>query len=146
MDPMAAIRDTFFQECDEQLAALEAGLLTMEEGDTSSDTVNAVFRAVHSIKGGAGAFKLHELVSFAHVFETALDRVRSGTLNPDPDLLKLMLRAIDVLSDMVSASREGSALPPAWGLRSSKSSMRSWEAGTRKKALKTNLPTSTSSP
>ncbi len=115
MDPMAAIRDTFFQECDEQLAALEAGLLTMEEGDTSSDTVNAVFRAVHSIKGGAGAFKLHELVAFAHVFETALDRVRSGTLNPDPDLLKLMLRAIDVLSDMVSASREGNALPPGMG-------------------------------
>lgn len=115
MDSMAAIRDTFFQECDEQLAALEAGLLTMEEGDTSSDTVNAVFRAVHSIKGGAGAFKLHELVSFAHVFETALDRVRSGTLNPDPDLLKLMLRAIDVLSDMVSASREGSAMPPGIG-------------------------------
>ncbi len=115
MDPMAAIRDTFFQECDEQLAALEAGLLTMEEGDTSSDTVNAVFRAVHSIKGGAGAFKLHELVSFAHVFETALDRVRSGTLNPDPDLLKLMLRAIDVLSDMVSASREGRALPAGMG-------------------------------
>ena len=115
MDPMAAIRDTFFQECDEQLAALETGLLTMEEGDTSSDTVNAVFRAVHSIKGGAGAFKLHELVAFAHVFETALDRVRSGTLNPDPDLLKLMLRAIDVLSDMVSASREGRALPAGMG-------------------------------
>ena len=112
VDHMAAIRETFFQECDEQLAALEAGLITMEEGDTSPDTVNAVFRAVHSIKGGAGAFKLHDLVAFAHVFETALDKVRSGILVPDADVLKLMLRAIDVLSDIVSAARDGNAITP----------------------------------
>ena len=115
MDHMAAIRQTFFQECDEQLAALEAGLITMEEGDTSSETVNAVFRAVHSIKGGAGAFQLRELVSFAHVFETTLDKVRSGTLAPDPDVLKLMLRAIDVLSDIVSASRDGETVAADFG-------------------------------
>lgn len=115
MDQMAAIRETFFQECDEQLTTLEAGLITMEEGDTSSDTVNAVFRAVHSIKGGAGAFKLNELVGFAHVFETALDKVRSGTLAPDADLLKLMLKSVDVLSDLVSASREGGEVSPDIG-------------------------------
>jgi two-component system chemotaxis sensor kinase CheA len=68
MDAMAEIRLTFFQECEEQLAALENGLLAMQEGQTDSETVNAVFRAVHSIKGGAGAFKLDALVSFAHVF------------------------------------------------------------------------------
>jgi len=80
MDHMAAIRITFFQECEEQLSALEQGLMTMEEGEASSDTVNAVFRAVHSIKGRAGAFQLNELVAFAHLFETALDKVRSGLL------------------------------------------------------------------
>ncbi|MHB8284921.1 MAG: Hpt domain-containing protein, partial [Caulobacteraceae bacterium] len=56
MDPMEEIKQTFFQECEEQLAELEAGLLAMEEGQTDSETVNAVFRAVHSVKGGAGAF------------------------------------------------------------------------------------------
>jgi two-component system chemotaxis sensor kinase CheA len=109
MDPMASIRETFFQECDEQLAALEAGLALMEEGATDPDTVNAVFRAVHSIKGGAGAFKLNELVGFAHVFETALDRVRSGTLPADASLMKLMLKSVDVLSDLVNVSREHGA-------------------------------------
>ena len=48
------------------------------------ETVNAVFRAVHSIKGGAGAFGLDDLVSFAHVFETTLDCVRSNKLEPEP--------------------------------------------------------------
>ena len=107
MDAMAEIRLTFFQECEEQLAALENGLLSMQEGQTDSETVNAVFRAVHSIKGGAGAFKLDALVSFAHVFETALDRVRSGELSPDADGMKLFLRAADALSDLVTASRDG---------------------------------------
>ncbi len=107
MDSMAAIRVTFFQECEEQLASLEAGLLTMEEGDHSADTVNAVFRAVHSIKGGAGAFKLTGLVNFAHVFETALDKVRAGQLKPDADVMKLMLRSADVLSDLVRDARDG---------------------------------------
>ena len=107
MDAMAEIRLTFFQECEEQLTALENGLLSMQEGETDSDTVNAVFRAVHSIKGGAGAFKLDALVGFAHVFETALDRVRSGELAPDADGMKLFLRAADALADLVTASRDG---------------------------------------
>jgi two-component system, chemotaxis family, sensor kinase CheA len=107
MDAMAEIRLTFFQECEEQLAALENGLIAMQEGQADAETVNAVFRAVHSIKGGAGAFKLNALVSFAHVFETALDRVRSGSLAPDPEVVKLFLRAADALSDLVGASRDG---------------------------------------
>ncbi len=107
MDPLAAIRETFFQECEEQLAELEAGLLAMEEGDTDPETINAVFRAVHSIKGGAGAFSLEALIRFAHVFETAMDEMRSGRLAPSPDVLKTLLRAADVLADLVRAAHDG---------------------------------------
>ena len=107
VDTMAAIRQTFFQECEEQLSEMELGLLAMDEGSADSETVNAVFRAVHSIKGGAGAFKLTALVQFAHSFETALDHVRSGKLTPLPDVMKVMLRAADVLADLVEASRDG---------------------------------------
>lgn len=105
MDPLAAILETFFQECEEQLAELESGLLAMEGGDTDPEIVNAVFRAVHSIKGGAGAFSLEALIRFAHVFETALDEVRSGRMSPTSDVLKTMLRAADVLADLVRAAQ-----------------------------------------
>jgi two-component system, chemotaxis family, sensor kinase CheA len=107
VDPLAAIRDTFFQECEEQLAELESGLLAIEEGDRDPERINAVFRAVHSIKGGAGAFGLEALVRFAHVFETALDEMRSGGLDADDHVLKVMLRAADVLADHVAAARGG---------------------------------------
>jgi two-component system chemotaxis sensor kinase CheA len=110
LDPMAAIRETFFQECEEQLAGLEAGLIAMETGTADAETVNAVFRSVHSIKGGAGIFALDALVRFAHVFETTLDAVRSGRLAASAPVLNLLLRAADVLADLVRAAREGGAV------------------------------------
>jgi two-component system, chemotaxis family, sensor kinase CheA len=106
-DPMAEIRATFFQECDEQLGALEAGLLEMQSGAAEAETVNAVFRAVHSMKGGAGIFSLDALVRFAHKFETALDKVRSGELVATPAVVSVFLRAADVLSDVVHAAQDG---------------------------------------
>jgi len=112
VDTMAAIRETFFQECEEQLGELESGLLAMEGGRADAETVNAVFRAVHSIKGGAGAFKLDELVRFAHIFETALDQVRADRLKPSSEVLKVMLRASDVLADLVRSSRDGGTVDP----------------------------------
>ncbi|WP_105417510.1 MULTISPECIES: chemotaxis protein CheA [Neorhizobium] len=104
---MNEIKEIFFQECEEQLAELESGLLKLNDGDRDPETVNAVFRAVHSIKGGAGAFGLDDLVSFAHVFETTLDCVRSNKLEPTQDVLKVMLKSADVLADLVTASRDG---------------------------------------
>lgn len=112
MDVMDTIRQTFFQECSEQLTEMESGLLVMSEGEADSDTINAVFRAVHSIKGGAGAFKLEALVQFAHKFETALDHIRSGKLVAGGDVMKVLLRAADILSDLVDASRDGIAIEP----------------------------------
>jgi two-component system chemotaxis sensor kinase CheA len=104
---MEQIKATFFQECEELLADLEAGLLALEADEADPDTINAVFRAVHSVKGGAGAFGLDFLVSFAHVFETVLDDMRAGRMAASGDAVKLMLRAADVLADLVSAARDG---------------------------------------
>jgi two-component system chemotaxis sensor kinase CheA len=107
MDPMAVIRDTFFQECGEQLAEIEAGLNAIDSGEADAEIVNAVFRAVHSIKGGAGAFQLDQLVRFSHAFETTLDSLRSGRLTPTDPLIKAMFRSKDALSDLVEVSRGG---------------------------------------
>lgn len=113
LDPMDAIKQTFFQECEEQLAELESGLLAIQAGDTDPETVNAVFRAVHSIKGGAGAFALDALVRYAHVFETSLDKLRSERLVPGPAALLVMLRAADALADLVRATRDKTLIDTA---------------------------------
>lgn len=101
------LRETFFQECTDLLEVLDAGLLSLSRGEGDSETVNAVFRATHSIKGGAGAFNLTDLVRFAHCFETALDEVRNDNLEPSAEVLDVFLRCADTLGDLVSANAEG---------------------------------------
>lgn len=103
---MNSIRDTFFEECEELLEALVEGLSAMEENAEDMDVVNAVFRSVHSIKGGAGAFGLNRLVGFAHIFETVMDKVRSQEIKVDEELMLLFHRSGDELADLVEAARD----------------------------------------
>lgn len=103
------ILNIFFLECEEALAAAETGLMECREGTATGETVNSIFRSVHSIKGGAGAFGFTALQAFTHKFETVLSFVREGQLAQGEALNSLMLRAFDVLTDHVNAARgEGS--------------------------------------
>lgn len=114
-DPMAEIRASFFIECEELLESLQDALTRMDEavdsGTPDTETINVVFRAVHSIKGGAGAFGLDTLVAFAHRYETVLDELRSGRLTATPDGMKLFFQAADLLQDHVRAARDGTSGP-----------------------------------
>ena len=99
------IQGIFFAECDESLQAAEAGLAACAAGTQDSETINAIFRAVHSIKGGAGAFGFEALQGFTHIFETLLSDVRDGTVPLTQPLIEMQLRALDTLSDHVAAAR-----------------------------------------
>lgn len=108
------LKATFFAECEDLLEQLSEGLQEMIAGTASEDTVHAIFRAVHSIKGAAGAFGLENLVTFAHCFETVLDLVRSGDLVPDTDALHTILRSGDMLAGLVDlAHAESDEIPEA---------------------------------
>ncbi|MCB6176782.1 chemotaxis protein CheA [Rhodobacter sp. Har01] len=112
MATMNSIRDTFYEECEELLEALAEGLSSMDAGAQDSETLNAVFRAVHSIKGGAGAFALNALVAFAHRFETVLDGIRSDRIELTPEVMHTLLRSADHLADQVEAAREERVIDP----------------------------------
>ncbi|MGR3802771.1 MAG: chemotaxis protein CheA [Marinibacterium profundimaris] len=99
-------RDSFFEECEELLEAMHDGFDQIANETHDSETIHAVFRAVHSIKGGAGAFGLDGLVGFAHHFETALEKVRSGEIEADYEVLELFKHCGDHLSDLVAAARD----------------------------------------
>ena len=74
-----AIQQMFFQECDEGLAGMEAAFAILRDGDHDAETINGVFRCVHSIKGGAGAFGHERLQAYTHHYETLLDLIRNGS-------------------------------------------------------------------
>jgi len=116
MSGLDELRISFFQECEDLLDSLGEGLREMAElatgggADGNIETVHAVFRAVHSIKGGAGAFGLDDLVNFAHLFETVLDEMRSGKMQITEEAMRTLLRAGDMLSDLVVCARDD--VPP----------------------------------
>jgi two-component system chemotaxis sensor kinase CheA len=105
MSSFEQLKQTFFDECGDLLQQIETCLTEIREGSSTDDTINAVFRAVHSIKGGAGIFGFETLVKFAHVFETVMDAIRSGRLAITPDNIDTLLAAGDVLADLVNMSR-----------------------------------------
>ncbi len=106
------LRQTFFEESAEGLEAIDAGLAELDDAIASDETVNAVFRGIHSIKGGAGVFGFTSLVDFAHVFETVLDQLRHGKLSPSPQVVEVLQRANDTLSDLVGMARAAETPPP----------------------------------
>ena len=110
-NPLAQFRQTYFEECAELLDALQSQLELLSNGGGDVETLHAIFRCVHSIKGGAGAFGFAALVAFSHVFESLLDAVRDKKIAATTDVVQLLLRASDALADIVSAARDDRSLP-----------------------------------
>ena len=100
----------FLDECDEHARTLEHTLTAMQRGARSQELVDDAFRAIHSIKGGAGMFGFDRIVPFAHKFETVLDLVRLGQIAISEELMAAALRATDCLSDLILAAGSNTEL------------------------------------
>jgi len=114
-DALAQFRKTYFEECTELLDALQSNLDLLTNGGSDEETLHAIFRSVHSIKGGAGAFGFTALIAFSHVFESLLDAIRDRKVEASADVVSLLLRASDALTDIVNAARGGQTLPADFG-------------------------------
>jgi len=95
--------EVFFEESFEGLDAMEAELLNLEPGDLDSETINTIFRAAHSIKGGSGTFGFNSVADFTHVLETLLDQIRNGERNLETVHVNLLLKSVDCLREMLGA-------------------------------------------
>jgi two-component system chemotaxis sensor kinase CheA len=98
---------SFFQEAEELLQDMERLLLALDPAAPDSEELNAIFRAAHSIKGGAGAFGFSVLQHTTHVMENLLDQARHGTLALSTAIIDTLLQSRDVLQDQINAYRGG---------------------------------------
>ena len=100
--------EDYLAECREHLATIETDLLSIERSGAEIDEqlVNRVFRAAHSIKGGAGFFGLAVIRELAHKTENALDLIRSGQMVPTPEAVGILLLAFDKLRDLIGHHRQ----------------------------------------
>jgi two-component system chemotaxis sensor kinase CheA len=103
---MKQILQTFILEAQELLAAMEEALLAVEGEVDKTESINAMFRAMHTIKGSAGLFGLDPIVKFAHTVESVLDRLRARKLTLTRELVGLMLECHDHLAEMITEVQE----------------------------------------
>lgn len=96
-------RDAVVQEARELLVAMEAALLQIEMEGPSRDSINAIFRAAHTIKGSAGLFAFDSIVQFTHQVEHVLDLVREERLPLNAHMMSLLLQCGDYIGELVDA-------------------------------------------
>ncbi|TPD53400.1 MAG: chemotaxis protein CheA [Thalassolituus maritimus] len=104
---LSQFHQVFFEESFEGLDVMESELLDMDPADVDDETVNNIFRAAHSIKGGAGTFGFMPVSEFTHVLETLLDEIRSGKRSMEPRYVDLFLQSVDCLRGMLSDMQDG---------------------------------------
>ncbi len=97
---------TFFEESFEGLDIMESGLLDLDIGAVDNDTINAIFRAAHSIKGGSATFGFTNIATFTHAMETLLDEIRDGHRSVSTEIVEVLLQSVDCLRDMITAQRD----------------------------------------
>ena len=97
----------FFEECAEHLAEMEQILVSLPDEGPDEEQLNAIFRAAHSIKGGAGIFGFKDMTVVTHVLESLLDRMRNHEIPFSTAMVDLFLEAGDVISMQLAGHRDG---------------------------------------
>jgi two-component system chemotaxis sensor kinase CheA len=99
----------FFVEANGQIEALERNILVLENDPANRDAVDEIFRAAHTLKGGAGTVEMTELQQFTHIVEDVLDAIRSGNASASGDMVDVLLASIDIIKAMLDARSAGHA-------------------------------------
>lgn len=107
---LAQFDQIFFEECAEHLAEMEHILISLADCDPSDEQLNAIFRAAHSIKGGAGMFGFHDMTIVTHVLESLLDKLRNHEMIFTSSMIDLFLEAGDVIAMQLAGHRHGSTV------------------------------------
>lgn len=103
---MSQFHEVFFEESFEGLEIMETGLMELDLGAADVEEINTIFRAAHSIKGGAGTFGFTDVADFTHIMETLLDEMRAGDREVTRPGVDLLLSSVDFLREMLSAVRD----------------------------------------
>lgn len=107
---MSQFYQVFFDEADELLAEMEKLLLALDVSAPDSEDLNAIFRAAHSIKGGAATFAFTDITEVTHMLESLLDRIRKGEMALTPEHVDAFLVAKDVLTMQMDGHHHGSSV------------------------------------
>lgn len=110
---LSQFHQVFIDEAYEHLSTMESLLLALDLDAPSLDDLNAIFRAAHSIKGGAGTFGFSDIADLTHVLETLLDRLRKEELHPTDAMIEAFLQCCDLLGTLLDLHQNGGEVDQA---------------------------------
>jgi len=113
MVSLEQFHQVFFEESLEGLEAMEASLLALDQGAVDAELIHRIFRAAHSIKGGAATFGFPDMAAFTHEAESLLDELRDDRRAIDGPIIELLLRTVDCLRGMFDRAQTGQPLANA---------------------------------
>ncbi len=98
----------FFSEAEQQVETLESNILVIENDPTNHDSIDEIFRAAHTLKGGSATVEMTELTEFCHDVEDLLDAIRSDVVQVNGDIVDVLLSSLDIIKAMLEARSAGS--------------------------------------
>ena len=97
----------FFMEANMQVEVLEQNILVLENDPANREAIDEIFRAAHTLKGGAATVQMNDLSSFTHLVEDLLDEIRNGAVSVNEDLIDVLLASIDIIKGILESRTEG---------------------------------------
>lgn len=107
------ILQDFLIEAGEILELLQEQLVSLENNPDDTELLNAIFRGFHTVKGGAGFLGLEPMVAVCHQSENTFDLLRNGKRQVNPELMDIILQAIDAINTMYEQTQAGEEQQPA---------------------------------
>lgn len=105
-DYIKSLLKDFFEEAFDMLDRLEQNILILDKDRNNTDAIQEIFRAVHTLKGSAGAIELFDTQKYAHRFEDLLDLIRNNQIKVDDKTIDILLKGIDILKELINGASE----------------------------------------
>ena len=105
-DYIKSLLKDFFEEAFDMLDRLEQNILILDKDRNNTDAIQEIFRAVHTLKGSAGAVELFDTQKYAHRFEDLLDLIRNNQIKVDDKTIDILLKGIDILKELINGASE----------------------------------------
>lgn len=105
-DYIKSLLKDFFEEAFDMLDRLEQNILILDKDRNNTDAVQEIFRAVHTLKGSAGAVELFDTQKYAHRFEDLLDLIRNNEIKVDDKTIDILLKGIDILKELINSASD----------------------------------------
>ena len=103
-DYIKSLLKDFFEEAFDMLDRLEQNILILDKDRNNTDAIQEIFRAVHTLKGSAGAVELFDTQKYAHRFEDLLDLIRNNQIKVDDKTIDILLKGIDILKELINGA------------------------------------------